>query len=155
MQLKFYYEFCSCCSGTIMLSSIAAVFSVCGISPQRAFLSHKNSTESQQCNHCSSNLPGKEKPHPEGPGAAHGPLRTQSLVFSAGETVVCEDNGKDRDTGGTSICSVSLAWVLAPKRSWNPALQRCHRLASWTRLGSGFCGSWLARAWDTLKYTHQ
>lgn len=71
-------------------------------------LSHNNSTESQQCDHCSSNLTRKEKPQPEGPEAVHCPLRRRPLVFYAGGTVVCEDSGRDRSTGDTRVCSVSL-----------------------------------------------
>lgn len=96
-----------------MLCGTAAVFSVGGLSPHVS-LGRSNCPGPQQWGHHSSDLTGKEKPHPEGTGAAHCPLTSPSLVFRAGEVVVSGDSGKDRDTGGTSICSVSLAWVLGP-----------------------------------------
>lgn len=78
MQLNFFNSaFYSCCSGIVILSNIAIRFNVCGIPPPHMSLSHSNSTESQQCDHCSSNLTRKEKPQPEGPEA----LGKQSLVF--------------------------------------------------------------------------
>lgn len=59
------------------------------------------------------------------------------------------------DPGGASTCSVSLARVLGSKRSWNPALHRCHGLASWGGWNLGSVADGWPRLRDTQEYIHQ